>query len=187
MGLKAIVEDHLWEYENFLTEDELQALMEIAAGASEAAWSDNPDVENPEIYVSKALNITDHEVGRPIVDSINDRISGLFVDTTKLIKTGFIIRNSKSILPKGLHRDDIDLSSPTGVCDCTYGIVIYLNNDFTGGELVYPELDVTYTPKRGSLVVHRAHELHGVNDIHDGMRYSMTAFMWGCDAQVVGI
>ena len=187
MSLKAIVEDHLWEYENFLTEDELQTLMGIVADAAERSWSDNPDIENPENYVSKALNITDHEVGRKIVNSLNDRISSLFIDTTKLIKTGFIIRNSNSILPKGLHRDDIDLSSPTGVCDCTYGIVMYLNSDFTGGELIYPELGVEYTPKRGSLVVHRAHELHGVNDIQDGMRYSMTAFMWGCDAQVVGI
>lgn len=187
MGLKAIVEDHLWEYENFLTEEELTTLLEIAVNTPEADWATSGTNPQPEHYDGKALNLVDNEIGRPIVDELNSRISNLFIDTTQMIRTGSIIRNSSSILPKGMHRDDVDLSSPTGRCDCTYGIVMYLNDDFTGGELVYPELDVEYTPKRGSLVVHRAGELHGVKEIHSGMRYSMTAFMWGCDAQVTGI
>lgn len=187
MSLKELVKDRLWEYENFPNESELDTLLTVATVAPEASWSNNRDIENPDNYIGKALDLTDSEIGRPIVDAINERIFNLFGDTTKMINTGFIIRNSSSLVPKGLHRDDVDLSSPTGRCDCTYGIVIYLNSDFTGGELVYPELGVEYAPKRGSLVVHRAGELHGVNDIQDGMRYSMTAFMWGMDAYLTGI
>lgn len=187
MTLKVLVENALWEYENFLTEEELSTLMSLATTTPESGWSTSESNPQPENYDGKALNLVDNEIGRPIVDELNSRISSLFIDTTQVIRTGSIIRNSSNILPKGFHRDDVDLSSPTGRCDCTYGLVMYLNDDFTGGELVYPELDIEYTPKRGSLVIHRAGELHGVKEIHSGMRYSMTAFMWGCDAQVVGI
>lgn len=187
MNIKAIVEDHVWEYENFLTEQELKILLDVATNTPDERWATSESNPNPEHYDGKALSLTDNDIARPVIDALNERIQALFIDTTQYIQTGFIIRGSSELAPKEMHRDDVDLSSPTGRCDCTYGIVMYLNDDFTGGELVYPELDLEYSPKRGSLVIHRAGELHGVKKIHDGMRYSMTAFMWGCDAQVLGI
>jgi hypothetical protein len=187
MALKELVKNTLWEYENFLTEEEVSTLLDIARATPESGWETSETNPQPEHYDGKALNLVDNEISRPIIDAINDRIFNLFGNTTQMINTGSIVRNSSEIQPKGLHRDDVDLSSPTGRCDCTYGIIMYLNEDFTGGKLVYPELDIEYTPKRGVLLVHRAGELHGVTEITSGMRYSMTAFMWGMEAYLTGI
>jgi hypothetical protein len=187
MAFKEVIEDRFWEYENFLTPEEISTLLDIATSMPEAGWRTSENNVQLERYDGKAINLSGHEVGRPIIDAINERISKLFTNTTKMIDTGSIIRGSSSIPPKGFHKDNIDLSSPTGVCECTYGIIMYLNDDFTGGEIVYPDLNVEYMPKAGVLIAHRADELHGVNEITSGIRYSMTAFMWGCDAQLTGI
>lgn len=187
MELKELVKDRLWEYENFITEDELYILLAIARTTPEKGWNTSETNKQPDNYDGKAINLSGHEIGRPIIDALNDRIFKLFGDTTQMIKTGSIIRSSSGIAPKGFHKDDVDLSSPTGVCDCTYGIIMYLNDNFTGGEIVYPDLGVEYFPKPGALLVHRANELHGVNEVHSGVRYSMTAFMWGMDAYLVGM
>lgn len=187
MAFKELVKDRLWEYENFLTEEEVSTLVAIASTTPESGWRASDYHIQLADYDGKGLNLVDNEVARPLIDAINDRISKLFNNTTQMINTGSVIRSSSDIPPKGLHRDDVDLNSPTGRCECTYGIVMYLNSDFTGGEIVYPELGIEYTPKEGALIVHRAGELHGVKDITEGVRYSMTAFMWGMDAYLNGI
>jgi hypothetical protein len=53
---------------------------------------------------------------------------------------------------------------------------LYLNDNFTGGELYYPRLNIDYIPKRGSLVVHPGFEeiyRHGVREVGTADRYAM--------------
>lgn len=55
----------------------------------------------------------------------------------------------------------------------------YLNDEYVGGELYYPNLDFSYKPVPNSLVIHRgAEELfrHGVNDVSSGVRFSFGMF-----------
>jgi hypothetical protein len=51
-----------------------------------------------------------------------------------------------------------------------YGMVIYLNDDFEGGELYYPEYDILYKPQAGALVIHDAEAIHGVRATLSGER-----------------
>jgi len=57
--------------------------------------------------------------------------------------------------------------------DCT-GLA-YLNDDFTGGELVFPDRDVVIIPKPGLLVGFPGnHELvHAVSKVRSGKRYCL--------------
>jgi hypothetical protein len=57
-----------------------------------------------------------------------------------------------------------------------WSAVLYLNDDYHGGELVMPHAGLVYKPRAGSLVVFRADALHGVRACSDGMRY--TCAMW---------
>jgi 2-oxoglutarate-Fe(II)-dependent oxygenase superfamily protein len=56
-----------------------------------------------------------------------------------------------------------------------YTGLAYLNDDFTGGELVFPDLDVVIVPKAGLLVVFPSdHEfVHAVPKVLSGKRYSL--------------
>jgi prolyl 4-hydroxylase len=54
--------------------------------------------------------------------------------------------------------------------------VIYLNDEFDGGRLIFPELNIAYKPAAGSLVVFPATALHSVERAVGAPRY--TAALW---------
>ena len=57
------------------------------------------------------------------------------------------------------------------------GIVMYINDNYLGGELNYPEYNLTYKPKARSLACHPSNYLHEVNQINGNERYVITAFV----------
>jgi len=60
-----------------------------------------------------------------------------------------------------------------------YGCVLYLNDDFTGGELWYPNLGVEYRPVAGDLIMHPGHReySHGIRKVTEGIRVSAASFI----------
>jgi hypothetical protein len=58
-----------------------------------------------------------------------------------------------------------------------YAGVLYLN-DFEGGEIVYPDIDVKYKGKKGDLIIHDANVWHFVNRVQTADRYAMTFYVW---------
>lgn len=62
----------------------------------------------------------------------------------------------------------------------TYDInsLIYYNDDFTGGELYYPQHDLCISPEPGLAVAHPGDKnyLHGVNKIKSGERWTTPSF-----------
>ena len=78
-----------------------------------------------------------------------------------------------------------DGGSPDDPRKIVFGIAIYLNDDFTGGELIYPDLGLSVTPKAGSMVIHDAHLKHQVFPVVEGERYSITTFVFGDESTKV--
>ena len=62
--------------------------------------------------------------------------------------------------------------------DILHGFVIYLNDDYTGGELYYPRKGISIKPSKYSLIIHPGSEEyeHGVQKVVDGSRYAFTFF-----------
>jgi len=54
-----------------------------------------------------------------------------------------------------------------------YGYIIYLNDNYEGGEIFYPEFNFSYKPKPGDLIVHDVNVPHGVKEIISGNRISI--------------
>jgi len=60
--------------------------------------------------------------------------------------------------------------------NCTVSAVIYLNDDYEGGELYFPRLDkLTYKPKAGDIVICPSNYIyeHASNDIIKGTKYAV--------------
>ena len=59
-----------------------------------------------------------------------------------------------------------------------FGAIIYLNSNFIGGELYYPNLNITVKPQPGMLAVHPGtlKYLHGVKSVAGNTRYTLTSF-----------
>jgi hypothetical protein len=72
-----------------------------------------------------------------------------------------------------------DGGNPDDPRTIVFGIAIYLNDTFTGGELIYPDLGLSVTPRPGSMVIHSAHLKHQVFPVLGGERYSITTFVFG--------
>jgi Rps23 Pro-64 3,4-dihydroxylase Tpa1-like proline 4-hydroxylase len=51
-----------------------------------------------------------------------------------------------------------------------YTTVIYFNDDYNGGLLDFPELNITFKPSKGSLVIFNSSKdyVHGVTEIKKG-------------------
>jgi hypothetical protein len=56
--------------------------------------------------------------------------------------------------------------------------ILYLNNDYEGGELYFPQHGITFKPKLGQYIMFPGgHEnIHGVREITKGTRYTMVSF-----------
>jgi predicted 2-oxoglutarate/Fe(II)-dependent dioxygenase YbiX len=59
-----------------------------------------------------------------------------------------------------------------------YASNIYLNNDFSGGDLYFPYLDVTIKPQKNQLIFFPSgiEFSHQVNEITDGERFAVSTF-----------
>ena len=81
---------------------------------------------------------------------------------------------------KGFHEDRGDsrvnfVGSDAGI---KFGCVYYINDDYEGGEIVYPTIDMQIKPKGNTLIIHRSDLLHGTNLItKPGIKKILTAFV----------
>jgi hypothetical protein len=64
------------------------------------------------------------------------------------------------------HVDDKEAASDNFIC------MAYINDNFTGGELNFPELGIRYKPSAGDIIIYQAKEKHEVLELTDGIRYT---------------
>ncbi|MEQ1579535.1 MAG: 2OG-Fe(II) oxygenase [Steroidobacteraceae bacterium] len=78
-----------------------------------------------------------------------------------------------------LFKDDAGLDLWEKSLDRDLSVVCFLNDDFAGGELVFPGLDLTIKPQAGTLVCFPADHnyIHGVNPVTAGHRYTLVTWM----------
>jgi predicted 2-oxoglutarate/Fe(II)-dependent dioxygenase YbiX len=74
------------------------------------------------------------------------------------------------------HRDNIN----AGAQHRRFALSINLNNDFEGGDLVFPEFGrKAYRPSEGGALVFSCGALHQVTPVTKGKRYAFLAFLYG--------
>jgi hypothetical protein len=56
-----------------------------------------------------------------------------------------------------------------------WGMVIYPNDDYEGGEIEYPQYKFKYKPEAGSMVMHEGYTRHGVRKVKSGDRFCMAS------------
>lgn len=181
-------------YENFLTEDECvelynfmhnfsyEKLQDYKFGKyfnkrqiSKRQMQDQPGFENVMDEIQPTLDI----ITKRIYDILNeddhqeDWMIGEYV-MIKILKDG-IPEDHPGERKEGmfLHIDNHDWMEGK----VFWGIVIYLNDDYIGGELYYPEYNYEYKPKRKDLVMHVGDIIHGVKEVTSGTRYAGTVLM----------
>lgn len=80
---------------------------------------------------------------------------------------------------QGLHADgENEDGTPNGTYIVDYGSVIYINDNYRGGEIYFPQHDLEIKPKEGTLIFFPSstYYLHGVNSVIEGVRYTSPHF-----------
>ena len=78
-----------------------------------------------------------------------------------------------------LHADGEDPEgNPNEAYIVDYGSVIYLNDDYEGGEIYFPDQEIDFKPKAGTVVFFPSNNMfiHGVKEITNGERYTSPQF-----------
>jgi len=59
-----------------------------------------------------------------------------------------------------------------------YGSIIYLNEEYEGGEIFFPKYDIRMKPKSGTLIFFPSTNMytHGVTEVESGVRYTSPHF-----------
>lgn len=153
------------EYENFIQDDELSYLLDIINNSVESDWFSG-DENNSWYGKNLVLGYDD------CLNKITVRVQKIFDIDWKINNIGIIHRFKSDFTTIGKHTDEV------GHPEIKYGAVIYLNDDYEGGEIVYPDLDLVIKPKSKSLVIHPGNIAHLVNDVKPGKtRYMLTTFI----------
>ena len=107
---------------------------------------------------------------------LNDKINSIFVNAKEFTPIRHL-RRLAELEDMPVHADGGMPGDKRG--SIVFGLAIYLNDNFTGGELFYPEIGLEIKPKARSLVIHDAKFKHGVKTVTSGNRYSITVFVFG--------
>jgi|694.fasta_scaffold18221_15 hypothetical protein len=169
--------DDVYEIKNFLSKEELDAVNFIIQNTPEEAWFDEEAKkrnEIPDFWYGKHLRFNVDN----IFTDINNKMKNLFDSYSyypeKLglnrYKTGdFMTHHADQWIP--------DLPYYIG-----YGFCLYYNDNYDGGELDYPDLNMTIKPKANTLYIHGGHIVHGSFPVlGDRIRYFSTVFIQGTE------
>jgi hypothetical protein len=185
----SIKENSIWLYENFISKDQANAIVKVANGFSDDDWKDGwarhqstlmYDIEKDSTVVSDWWS---DKVSPPVLIEemryINDKLKPLFQPELFLLPEFKVVRlTSGQTMHK--HIDDRSVNSEEGYASQSFKIscayTLYLS-DFTGGEINYPDLEYTHSPKIGDLIIHSGKTLHEVLPVKEGIRYTVTGWL----------
>jgi hypothetical protein len=90
-------------------------------------------------------------------------------------KRGFMARMSSGASLQE-HSDDDDLYEGRRKNEKHYSGLLFLTDDYEGGELLFPEFDVSFKPPARSLVLFEGKHHHGVSEVRAGQRLNYILF-----------
>jgi hypothetical protein len=145
---------------NFMPEFVCKTILENL-GEAKGGWGDQ--------WSGKAFqNEKLFEIISPFAESIKENIEKLYKAKIEQISRGVVIKWYPGD-SMGIHIDD------WGVENYEITGVIYINDEYVGGEISFPTQDVIVKPKRGDLVMFpgNLHYAHEVREILSGERYTI--------------
>ena len=153
----------IYEIENFLTDEEQELFLH---SCTDDGWE-----ESHPGNIVKVMTDSQEEIAEKILFRL-----GKFFDNMDSFTIVNRLRRLTTDEFMHAHKDGGDPSNPKVI---VFGVAIYLNDEFTGGQLSYPDISLSVNPKSRSAVIHDAKFNHEVKTVTSGNRYSITAFVYG--------
>lgn len=173
--------------EDFISEEEVGIINDLSS-KDPGLWEGSNDGSGLKEWYNNQLRIEpdnlkeDYWYYRKFLDDIQNRSKSIFSKEYKIDSFDFLPINSVSRRigeGLGVHTDEIDPEHPQYnplEKIITHGFVVYINDDYEGGEIFYPNKDIAIKPKARSLVMHPGNKEyeHGVKEVFKTTRYSLS-------------
>jgi Rps23 Pro-64 3,4-dihydroxylase Tpa1-like proline 4-hydroxylase len=170
----------IYEIEDFVSLDEQTAILDYCKSLDESEWwksedfgwtdSDSEQYKKGFFYGKQKLGPKPKEF-----DSINANLENLFSDLHYIDKLSLQRHPSGNFMEP--HRDYWNKEADTHV---RYGVVVYFNDEYEGGAIKYPDINLVHKPKARSLILHGGNILHGTTKVtSNDYRYFSTSFVRG--------
>lgn len=153
----------IYEIENFLTDEEQELFL---SSCTDEGW-EKSHLGN----IVKVMTDSQEEIAEKMLLRL-----GKFFDNMDSFRVVNRLRRLTTDEFMRAHKDGGDPLNPKSI---VFGIAIYLNDEFTGGQLFYSHIGLSISPKPRSAVIHDAKFNHKVKTVTSGNRYSITAFVFG--------
>ena len=135
-------------------------------------------------YIRSGFTISDDELSTYLTTHIDAAIM-LYINKSNKNISEYIARDSYALSSWKLgialppHIDTIKYpDKETHTPRSAINALVYLTDDYEGGEITFPELDMVIKPKAGSVVVFDADLMHGVNAVKSGMRKTLESHLY---------
>lgn len=173
-----ISRDNILVIDNFLTKEEIDSALLVINSHELKPWRENT-----------ALLAVPHKYMDALswVVSSSHRVSKVIADRFKTDKQLYCVEGQ---IGRWTYGKDLELHDDTyGAKFTKYSSVIYLTSDYEGGEVEFPEFDLSLKPTAGQLLLFPAGGYwHKVNPVISGDRSTIVAFYTDIDPEfwVVG-
>lgn len=167
-----ILNGFVYRIQNFITKEEQDNILNEVSKIK--SW-DSYKTEN-DWWSDKSGDISH----MPETSAINNRVLQVFENFSKIDPIGHVNRLRPGQF-MGSHHD------ASGHERIKFGVVIYLNDNFSGGDLNYPDYNFSVSPIARSLVIHPGNVEHEVSMLESGIRYSLTTFVHGNDYTKIAV
>lgn len=119
--------------------------------------------------------------------------NSIFQDINAKLRHAVATVYNKDVVPSSIHvqkwdvgssasphsdNSDFDGNPTEGFDNLKYVGILYLNSDYSGGNLYFPEHNIDIHPNAGSMYIFSGgvENIHGVTEITSGTRYSIVSF-----------
>ena len=163
---------------NFITQQQVDKLYQYVQSTTD--WVITNDSWSERFIFSFAIH--DKEIKREIeniAQSVVDLIkqkehTSVVVETCQLVRW----RKGDKLDPPHADCEHLD-GSPHPYPNRHYSVLIYLNKDYEGGQIFFPNQQLTPKTLPGTLVQFKGTKeyLHGVTEITNGERYTIVMFL----------
>lgn len=184
--------ENILQVKNLIDKDDLIIIQKFLPTINE--WMDSGENKYDEngVCTYDASYWADRQCSAEILNRIAPNVYHLihkYIDKMKLIMEDFykvslyerppVIIKWNPNTEQQPHADkQLNDGSPNPFPNYDLNSLFYYNDDFTGGELYYPEFDLEIKPEPGLAVAHPGdiYYLHGVKRVISGFRYTTPSF-----------
>lgn len=170
-----LLHPEIYEIEDFVTVKQQEDVLEYCSSLTDSDWFYD-DKYVSDFFKNKIRNVS----ALNFFAEINKKIESL-VNDCHILHPVTLIRHTEGDFMHP-HTDDHKDNEQANERKtyCRYGLVIYHNDDYQGGELIYPNLGIVHKPKARSLLIHSGKHLHGTTKVIGNLpRYCSTTFFIG--------